>query len=62
MKEVKVIKLISKQEALVMRKVLGNENVKKSKSRYPKYYLVETKYNLNALAKYQKSKILKTRK
>lgn len=62
MKEVKVIKLISKQEALVMRKVLGNENVKKSKSRYPKYYLVETKYNLYALAKYQKSKILKTRK
>lgn len=45
-----------------MRKVLGEENVKKSKSRHPKYYLVETKYNLNALAKYQKSKILETRK
>ena len=58
MKEVKVIKLITKQEAFEMRKVIGSENVKKSKSRHPKYYLVESKYNLNALRKYRNSKTL----
>ena len=45
-----------------MRKVLGETNVKKSKSRHPKYYLVESKYNLNALHRYQQSKIVETRK
>ena len=58
MKEVKVIKLITKQEAFEMRKMLGEENIKKSKSRHPKYYLVETNYNLNVLRKYQNSKTL----
>lgn len=61
MKEVKVIKLITKQEAFEMRKRLGEENVKKSKSRHPKYYLIESKYNLNTLMKYRKSKTLDSR-
>lgn len=58
MKEVKIIKQISKQEAFAMRKILGTEQVKQSRSRYPKYYLVESKQNLAELFKFQKSKIL----
>ena len=58
MKEVKIIKQISKQEAFVMRRILGLEQVKQSRSRHPKYYLVESKRNLIELSKFQKMKIL----
>lgn len=50
---------ISKQEAFEMRKILGMENVRKSYSSHPTYYLVETRNNLRALDKYRKSKIVK---
>lgn len=49
------MKLISKSEALAMRNICGNDSVKKTYSRYPKYYLVETFDNLKALEKYRKS-------
>lgn len=42
-----------------MRKLLGNENVKKTYSGHSKYYLVESYKNLKALDRYRKSKIVK---
>lgn len=44
-----------------MRKLLGDENVKKSYSRRPTYYLVETKYNLQCLGNYRKKRIVEYR-
>ena len=41
-----------------MRKLVGNENVKKTYSGHAKYYLVESYNNLKALDKYRKSKIV----
>ena len=41
-----------------MRKLVGNENVKKTYSGNSKYYLVESYQNLKALDKYRKSKIV----
>lgn len=58
-KEVKNIIPITKNEAFAMRKILGNESVKKSHSRNPKYYIVESKNNLQTLYQFQKSKIVK---
>ena len=57
-KDVKIILLINKTEAFAMRKLLGNENIKKTYSGHPKYYLVESYNNLKALDKYRKSKIV----
>lgn len=42
-----------------MRKLLGYDEVKKSYSSHPKYYLVESPYNLRELEKYRNSKIVK---
>ena len=53
------MKDISKKEAFEMRKVCGEKNVKKSHSRSPKYYLVESQQNLEALENYRQSKIMK---
>ena len=43
-----------------MRKLVGNENVKKTYSGHPKYYLVEDSegINLKTLHDYRKSKIV----
>ena len=57
-KEVKIILLINKTEAFAMRKLVGNENVKKTYSGHSKYYLVESYQNLKALSNYRKSKIV----
>ena len=54
----KIILLINKTEAFAMRKLVGNENVKKTYSGHSKYYLVESYQNLKALSKYKKSKIV----
>ena len=56
-KVIPIIK-ITKKEAFEMRKVLGEENVKKTYSKHPTYYLVETKYNLRCLEKYRKNHIV----
>lgn len=58
-KDVTFILEISKQEAFDMRKIVGESNVLKSHSRHAKYYLVESSYNLRALNKYRKSKLVK---
>ena len=58
-KDVTFILEISKQEAFDMRKIVGESNVLKSHSRHAKYYLVESNYNLRALNKYRKSKLVK---
>ena len=54
----KIILLINKTEAFAMRKLVGNENVKKTYSGHAKYYLVESYQNLKALNNYRKSKIV----
>lgn len=41
-----------------MRKLLGDENIKKTYSGHPKYYLVESYNNLKVLDKYRKSRIV----
>ena len=48
---------ITKQEAFQMRKILGEEYVKKSYSKHPSYYLVELPFTLAALDKYRNGKI-----
>ena len=50
---------ISKQEAFDMRKICGQEAVKKSYSKHPTYYLVESKENLRSLNKYRYNKTIK---
>ena len=57
-----IIILITKQESIELQK-LGHrfgseENLHKSKSRHPKYYLTETKKALIDLEKIRKSKIV----
>lgn len=42
-----------------MRKLLGDENVKKTYSGHAKYYLVESYQNLKTLKKYRNEKIVK---
>ena len=51
--------LITKNEAFAMREQGFKNYVKKSASRHPKYYLVESDKALNALRKYRQSKIIK---
>ena len=48
---------ITKQEAFQMRKILGEEYVKKSYSKHPSYYLVELPFTLAALDTYRNGKI-----
>ena len=50
------MQLITKQEAFKLREQGLQNYVKRSKSRHPKYYLVESKKALDALEKYRKSK------
>ena len=45
-----------------MRKLLGDENVKKTYSGHAKYYLVESYQNLKALKNYRNEKIVKQAK
>lgn len=52
--------LISKREAFELRKICGSESVKKSHSRYPKYYLVEGYDNLKQLRKLRRNQTVKT--
>ncbi len=40
-----------------MRKICGEDNVHKSHTRYPKYYLVEAKDNIVKLNKFRKSRV-----
>lgn len=41
-----------------MKKLLGEESVKKTYSKRPTYYLVETWNNLKCLEKYRKKRII----
>lgn len=50
------MQLITKSEAFEMRKQGLKKYVKSSKSRHPKYYIVENVNALNALCKYRESK------
>ncbi len=45
---------ITKNEAFAMRKQCGAVNVKKSYSKHPTYYLVESYKNLKKLEQYRK--------
>ena len=51
--------LITKHEAFAIRDQGLQKYVKKSASRHPKYYLVESQKALNALDQYRRSKIVK---
>lgn len=48
MKEGIIILLITKQEAFDLRKIINPNAIKKSHSRYPHYYIVESNNNLKA--------------
>lgn len=50
-----VILQINRQEAFAMRKIVGMDEVKKTYSKRPTYFLVESKNNLKELEKYRKS-------
>ena len=50
------MQLITKHEAFAMREQGLQNYIKRSKSRHPKYYLVESKKALDALEKYRQSK------
>ena len=52
------IVIITKNEAFEMRKLLGDENVKKSYSKHPTYYLIESRNNLKCLDKYRKEHVV----
>lgn len=58
LKDVNIILLITKNEAFVMRKIVGEDKVKKSYSGNPHYYLVEDYVAMNALKEYRKSHIV----
>ena len=61
-KDVKIILLITKAEAFAMRKIVGENMVKKSYSGNPHYYLVEDHAAMSALKEYRKSHIVATAK
>lgn len=61
-KDVNIILLITKNEAFAMRKIVGEDKVKKSYSGNPHYYLVEDYAAMNALKEYRKSHIVATAK
>lgn len=50
---------VSKREAFDLRKLIGEKYIKKSYSKHPSYYMVESERNLAALEEYRKSKIIK---
>ena len=52
------MQLITKYEAFAMREQGLQNYVMKSKSRHPKYYIVEDKRALSALEKYRQSRII----
>lgn len=52
------MQLITKQEAFMLREQGLQNYVKRSKSRHPKYYLVESQKALDALEKYRNSKTM----
>ena len=52
------MQLITKQEAFKLIEQGLQNYVKRSKSRHPKYYLVESKKALDALEKYRESKMV----
>lgn len=56
------ILLITKNEAFAMRKIVGEDKVKKSYSGNPHYYLVEDYAAMNALKEYRKSHIVETKR
>lgn len=53
-KKVLFILKITKTEAFAMRKLLGEKNVKKSYSKHPTYFLIESRHNINCLNRYQR--------
>ena len=53
------MKLITKNEAAIMRDKGFQDFVKKSKSKHPKYYIVEDRKALNALEEYKQSRVIK---
>lgn len=48
---------ISKNEAFAMRKICGSGSVKKTYSKHPTYYLVQTKKNMDALLKFRAERV-----
>lgn len=50
---------ITKIEGFAMREICGFDAVKKSYSKHPTYYLVESKENLKKLNEYRKNKLIK---
>lgn len=62
LKDVNFILLITKNEAFAMRKIVGEDKVKKSYSGNPHYYLVEDYAAMNALKEYRKSHIVETKR
>ena len=50
------MQLITKSEAFEMRKQGLEKYVKSSKSRHPKYYIVEAQYALGCLNRYRENK------
>ena len=58
---VTIVKL-TKSEAFKMRELLGSENVKKTYSKHPTYYLVESRRNIKCLEKFRKEHIVKMAK
>ena len=57
-----IILLITKAEAFAMRKIVGEDKVKKSYSGNPHYYLVEDYAAMNALKEYRTSHIVETKR
>jgi len=49
---------ITKSEAFIMRKELGETAVKKTYSKHPSYYLVESPRNMKTLDAYRKATTL----
>lgn len=62
LKDVNFILLITKNEAFAMRKIVGEDKVKKSYSGNPHYYLVEDCAAMNALKEYRTSHIVETKR
>lgn len=53
-----IILLITKNEAFAMRKIVGEDKVKKSYSGNPHYYLVEDSHTTKALEDFRKNHIV----
>lgn len=57
-----IILLITKNEAFAMRKIVGEDKVKKSYSGNPHYYLVEDTHAVKTLEDFRKNHIVSTTK